>query len=79
MHDVPKELMDTIHELEKLFTVDTHKMHQIVDRFVSELEKGKLYISFQFNRKALTAPPAGLTKEGGSIVSPFSRPVGTCI
>lgn len=40
MHDVPKELMDTIHELEKLFTVDTHKMHQIVDRFVSELEKG---------------------------------------
>ncbi|KAF8424906.1 hexokinase [Tirmania nivea] len=40
MHDVPKELMDTIHELEKLFSVDINKMHAIVNRFMSELEKG---------------------------------------
>lgn len=43
MHDVPKELMDTIHELEKLFSVDVNKMHAIVNRFASELEKGKLF------------------------------------
>ncbi|KAL7272332.1 hexokinase [Rhizina undulata] len=40
MHDVPKDLMDHIHELEKMFTVDTPKLHQIVDRFKSELTKG---------------------------------------
>lgn len=40
MHDVPKELMDTIHELERLFTVDVNKMHTVTSRFVSELEKG---------------------------------------
>lgn len=41
MHDVPKELMDTIHELERLFTVDVNKMHAVTTRFVSELEKGE--------------------------------------
>ena len=44
MHDVPKELMDTIHELEKLFSVDVNKMHTVVNRFVSELEKGKIAV-----------------------------------
>ena len=44
MHDVPKELMDTIHELEKLFSVDINKMHVVVSRFVSELEKGKIVV-----------------------------------
>ena len=45
MHDVPKELMDTIHELEKLFSVDINKMNAVVNRFVSELEKGKIVVS----------------------------------
>lgn len=41
MHDVPKELMDTIHELERLFTVDVNKMHAVTNRFILELEKGE--------------------------------------
>jgi len=36
--------MDTIHELEKLFCVDINKMHVIVNRFASELEKGKIVV-----------------------------------
>lgn len=40
MHDVPKDLMDHIKELEKIFTIDTPLLHQIVDVFVEELKKG---------------------------------------
>ena len=43
MHDVPKELMDTIHKLERLFSVNANKLHAIADRFVTELEKGELH------------------------------------
>lgn len=40
MHDVPKDLMDHIKELEKIFTIDTPLLHQIVDVFEEELKKG---------------------------------------
>ncbi|KAK9461738.1 hexokinase-domain-containing protein [Lipomyces oligophaga] len=40
MIDVPRDLMDQIAQLEKLFSVDTAKLNQIVDHFVSELGKG---------------------------------------
>lgn len=45
MHDVPKDLMKHIKELENQFTVDTATMHEIVERFQSELEKG-VYLAF---------------------------------
>ena len=41
MADVPKDLADEIHKLEKLFTVEPAKLKQITDHFVSELAKGK--------------------------------------
>lgn len=42
MHDVPKDLMKQIKDLEQQFTIDTPKLLEIVGRFRSELEKGKL-------------------------------------
>jgi len=41
MADVPKDLLDQIKELERLFTVDTAKLKEIRGHFVKELEKGK--------------------------------------
>jgi len=41
MADVPKDLLDQIKELERLFTVDTAKLKEVRDHFVKELEKGK--------------------------------------
>ena len=41
MADVPKDLLEQIQELEKLFTVDTVKLKEVRDHFVKELEKGK--------------------------------------
>ncbi|KAI5466112.1 hexokinase [Mariannaea sp. PMI_226] len=40
MADVPKDLVDEIHKLEAMFTVDTTKLKEITDHFVSELAKG---------------------------------------
>lgn len=40
MHDVPNHLMAQITELERQFTIDTPKLHEIVNRFQSELVKG---------------------------------------
>lgn len=40
MADVPKDLLQEIKKLEQQFTVDTTKLKQITDHFVSELEKG---------------------------------------
>lgn len=37
---VPKDLLEQIADLEKLFTVGTDKLNSITDRFVSELTKG---------------------------------------
>ncbi|EXJ53800.1 hexokinase [Cladophialophora yegresii CBS 114405] len=40
MADVPKNLLDEIATLEKLFTVDAQKLKQITEHFVSELQAG---------------------------------------
>lgn len=37
---VPKDLLEQIADLEKLFTVPTDKLITITDHFVEELEKG---------------------------------------
>jgi hexokinase len=42
---VPKDLLEQIADLEKLFTVPTEKLLTVTDRFVSELEKGTLQSS----------------------------------
>lgn len=42
MADVPKNLLDQINELERMFTVDREKLKQITNHFVSELRRGKL-------------------------------------
>jgi hexokinase len=41
---VPKDLMEQIADLEKLFIVPTEKLMTITDHFVSELEKGIHYL-----------------------------------
>ena len=38
--DVPRDLLKEIHQLEKLLTVDTAKLKEITNHFVSELDKG---------------------------------------
>ncbi|MCJ1363356.1 hexokinase A [Acarospora aff. strigata] len=40
MADIPKDLLEQIKELERLFTVDQAKLKEITERFVKELEKG---------------------------------------
>uniref|UniRef100_A0A060T772 Phosphotransferase n=1 Tax=Blastobotrys adeninivorans TaxID=409370 RepID=A0A060T772_BLAAD len=40
MADVPRDLLEQIAQLEKLFTVDGAKLKEITDHFVKELEKG---------------------------------------
>jgi len=49
---VPNDLMAQIRDLESQFTIDTSKMHEIVARFQSELEKG----AFLILRSAPLAP-----------------------
>ena len=44
MADVPKDLLDQIKELERLFTVDQTKLREVTDHFVKELEKGKSWL-----------------------------------
>lgn len=41
MADVPKDLLDQIKELERLFSVDQAKLKEVTKHFVKELEKGK--------------------------------------
>ena len=41
MADVPKDLLDQIKELERIFSVDQAKLKEVTDHFVKELEKGK--------------------------------------
>lgn len=38
--DIPKDLLDQIKELEKMFTVDQAKLKEVTEHFVKELEKG---------------------------------------
>lgn len=40
MADVPKDLLEQIKELERLFTVDQAKLKEVTERFVKELDKG---------------------------------------
>lgn len=40
MAAVSKDLLDHIRQLEEIFTVDTAKLKEITDHFVSELAKG---------------------------------------
>ena len=40
MADVPKELMDEISELEKMFTADSETLRKVVKHFINELNKG---------------------------------------
>lgn len=40
MADVPKDLLEQIEELERLFTIDQAKLKEITNHFVGELEKG---------------------------------------
>ena len=42
MADVPKDLAEEIHKLERLFTVEPSKLKEITNHFVSELAKGML-------------------------------------
>ena len=41
--DIPKNLLAQIQHLEEIFTVDTKKLKEITNHFVSELAKGMLY------------------------------------
>lgn len=38
--EIPKDLLDEVRKLEEVFSVDTQKLKQITDHFVSELAKG---------------------------------------
>jgi hexokinase len=40
MAKVPKDLLDEVKKLEKMFTVETPKLKEITSHFVGELEKG---------------------------------------
>ena len=40
MADVPKDLLDQINKLEDIFIVDTQKLKEVTDQFVSELRRG---------------------------------------
>lgn len=40
MAQIPGDLKEHIHELEKLFTVTPEQLKNIVDKFIGELEKG---------------------------------------
>lgn len=40
MADVPKDLLEQIKELERLFTIDQSKLKEVTEHFVTELEKG---------------------------------------
>lgn len=39
--DAPKDLLNEIEHLEKLFTIDTAKLKEITQHFVNELTKGE--------------------------------------
>lgn len=38
--DIPKDLLNEVRKLEEIFTVDTSKLKEITDHFVTELAKG---------------------------------------
>lgn len=75
MHDVPKDLMDHIKELEKIFTIDTPKLHEIVDVFVEELKKGVMIPRILGRCESfVNSCLPGLAKEGSTIVRHLHSP-----
>ena len=44
MHELPQNLLGTIQDLEKAFTVDRAKLKEVVNHFAKELEKGETLI-----------------------------------
>lgn len=42
MANVPKDLLEQIQDLERLFSVSTEKLISITDHFVKELNKGQM-------------------------------------
>jgi hypothetical protein len=68
--DIPKDLLEQIQYLEELFTVDTKKLKEISNHFVSELAKGGFVMSSSFfwGSSRETDAASGLSVEGGSIV-----------
>ena len=42
MADCPADMLDSIKELERLFTVDQTKLKEITNHFVNELAKGRI-------------------------------------
>ena len=46
---MPKDLLEQIKELERLFTVECSKLKEVMNHFVKELEKGKFdYPQYRF-------------------------------
>jgi hypothetical protein len=71
MADVPKDLLQEIKRLEEMFMVPAEKLKSITTHFVSELEKGKFFITTRFNPSNIKP---GLSVEGGSIVRTLDFP-----
>jgi len=67
MADVPKNYLEQIKKLEQQFTVDTQKLKEITEHFVSELTKG-IYCVLSLRCECYANFKSGLTVEGGSIV-----------
>lgn len=71
MADVPKDLLEEVKKLEKLFIVEQSKLKEITNHFVSELDKGQFPHNIPTGQTTgdsqLTI--VGLSVEGGSIVS----------
>lgn len=45
--DIPKDLLNEVRKLEEIFTVDTKKLKDITDHFVSELAKGMYHSAYR--------------------------------
>ncbi len=69
MADVPKDLLNQIKELERLFTVDQAKLKEVTNHFVKELEKGKSWLHPVLLINTSLTVNLGLSVQGGSIVS----------
>lgn len=66
MADVPKDLLEQIKELERLFTVDTTKLKEVMSHFVKELEKGKSDHLHAYQNPALTLSK-GLARKAAAL------------
>lgn len=71
MADVPKDLLDQINELERLFTVDREKLKQITEHFVSELKRGEIDLLNEYDLSWMdtNGSSIGLSENGATVVS----------